>query len=95
MTHLDAPTSVAENAFPFINNAGQIVLEHLIYQNRIWRDINLDLVDDGWKFLEASGINNQGAIIGIVSKVVNGTILYLFALLTPVSPNQPAATRTP
>jgi hypothetical protein len=53
------------------------------------------LLISGSKFWVASGINNQGAIIGLVSRVVNGTILYRFALLTPVSPNQPAATRTP
>jgi probable HAF family extracellular repeat protein len=92
MTDLNGPER-SGNAF--INNAGQIVKGNFIYQNGVWRDLNdLDL-GDGWTFHQAYGINNQGAIIGTVSKLVNGTILYRSALLTPVSPNQQAATRTP
>jgi probable HAF family extracellular repeat protein len=96
MTNLNAPKSLAFSlALPVINNAGQIVLGNFIYQNGVWQDINdLDL-GDGWKFSQAHGINNQGAIIGTVFREVNGTTLYRSALLTPVIPNQQAATRTP
>jgi probable HAF family extracellular repeat protein len=92
MTDLHAPQRPGD---PFINNAGQIVLGNFIYQNGVWQDINdLDL-GDGWTFSQALGINNQGAIIGFVFRIVNGEFLYYCALLTPVSPNQQAATRTP
>jgi probable HAF family extracellular repeat protein len=92
MTDLHAPNRPGE---PFINNAGQIVLGNFIYQNGVWQDINdLDL-GDGWKFWQALGINNQGAIIGYVFREIDGLIFYYSALLTPVSPNQEAATRTP
>jgi hypothetical protein len=80
---------------PFINNAGQIVEGQFIYQNGVWQNINdLDL-GDGWKFVQALGINNQGAIIGTVKREIDGLPLIYSALLTPVSPNQQAATRTP
>ena len=69
-----------------INNPGQIVVGNFIYQNGIWQDINdLDL-GDGWAFSEAFGVNNQGAIIGTMFRVINGTPLYRSALLTPVNP---------
>jgi probable HAF family extracellular repeat protein len=85
MTDLNAPN---RPGYPFINNAGQIVLGNFIYQNGVWQDINdLDL-GDGWTFTQAFGINNQGAIIGFVFRKVNGAMLERFALLTPVSPNQ-------
>jgi probable HAF family extracellular repeat protein len=72
MTYLNAPQ---RSGNPFINNAGQIVVGNFIYQHGVWQDINdLDL-GDGWTFSQATGINNQGAIIGTVSRVVNGTIL--------------------
>jgi len=78
-----------------INNSGQIVLGDFIYQNGVWQDINdLDL-GDGWKFSEAIGINNQGAIIGTVFKAINGLNLYRSALLTPMKPSQQPASRTP
>jgi probable HAF family extracellular repeat protein len=86
MTDLHAPQRPGD---PFINNAGQIVLGNFIYQNGVWQDINdLDL-GDGWTFSQALGINNQGAIIGLVFRIVNGGFFYYSALLTPVSPNQP------
>jgi probable HAF family extracellular repeat protein len=92
MTDLHAPGRPGN---PFINNAGQIVLGNFIYQNGVWQDLNdLDL-GDGWTFSQAYGINNQGAIIGVVFREANGIILGRSALLTPVSPNQQAATRTP
>jgi probable HAF family extracellular repeat protein len=95
ITDLNVPRGITSPALPFINNAGQIVLANFIYQNGVWQDINdLDL-GDGWTFWEALGMNNQGAIIGIVFREVNRTFLYRSALLTPVSPNQQAATRTP
>jgi probable HAF family extracellular repeat protein len=89
MTDLHAPERPGDALIgAFINNAGQIVKENFIYQNGVWQDINdLDL-GDGWKFLHATGINNQGAIIGTVYREANGTILYRSALLTPVSSNQ-------
>jgi probable HAF family extracellular repeat protein len=95
MTDLHAPQNAFDES-PFINNAGQIVLANFIYQNGVWQDINhLDL-GDGWTFSQALGINNQGAIIGTVFREFNdGTFLYRDALLTPVSSNQQAATRTP
>jgi probable HAF family extracellular repeat protein len=92
MTDLKAPYSQWD---PFINNAGQIVRENFIYQNGVWQNINHLLLGDGWTLNGTSGINNQGAIIGHVSRKVNGTTLFRSALLTPVSPNQQAATRTP
>jgi probable HAF family extracellular repeat protein len=95
VTDLNAPRGFTSPALPFINNAGQIALANFIYQNGVWQDINdLDL-GDGWTFSEAFGMNNQGAIIGIVFREVNRTFLYRSALLTPVSSNQQAATRTP
>jgi len=75
------------NGNPFINNAGQIVFGDFIYENGAWQDINdLDL-GDGWKFTEASGINNHGAIIGYMHRVSNGVTIYRFGLLTPVTSN--------
>ena len=72
---------------PFINNAGQIVFADFLYQNGSWQDINdLDL-GDGWKFTEAYGINNHGAIIGAMDRVSNGVTIYRFGLLTPVTSN--------
>jgi probable HAF family extracellular repeat protein len=95
MTDLHAPGSQEDPLPPFINNAGQIVEGKFIYQNGVWQDINhLDL-GDGWEFLYAVGINNQGAIIGIVLRNVNEITLIYSALLTPVNSNQQAATRTP
>jgi probable HAF family extracellular repeat protein len=94
LTYLNASQRPGD---PFINNAGQIVQGDFIYQNGLWQDLNdLDL-GDGWFFSQALGINNQGAIIGVVFREVNGTYLYRSALLTPVSPspNQQAATRAP
>jgi hypothetical protein len=86
MTDLPTPigfTVPAGDPNPFVNNAGQIVVGNFIYQNAVWQDINdLDL-GDGWTFQRAYGINNQGAIIGIVFRKVNGTMLYRSALLTP------------
>jgi probable HAF family extracellular repeat protein len=77
MTDLNAPQRPGK---PFINNAGQIVLGNFIYQNGVWQDINdLDL-GDGWKFSQAYGINNQGAMIGLVFRKVNGNPHYFFAL---------------
>jgi probable HAF family extracellular repeat protein len=92
MTDLNAPHRPGD---PSINNAGQIVLGNFIYQSGVWQDINdLDL-GDGWTFSQAFGINNQGAIIGVVFREVNRTFLYRFALLTPVNPGQPLEFRRP
>jgi uncharacterized membrane protein len=81
-----------------INNSGQIVVGDFIYQNGVWRDIN-DLNDldlgDGWKFSEAFGINNQGAIIGTMFKAINGLNLYRSALLTPMTPGPHRAASQP
>jgi probable HAF family extracellular repeat protein len=80
---------------PFINNAGQIVQGNYTYQNGVWKDLNdLDL-GDGWTFSEAFGINNEGAIIGIVFREVNRTFLYRSALLTPVTASPQPVTHTP
>jgi probable HAF family extracellular repeat protein len=87
MTDLHEPPGAAYS-YPFINNASQIVMGNFIYQNGVWQDINYLDLGDGWKFYQAYGINNQGAIIGTVFKVVNGEPLYRSALLTPASPNQ-------
>ena len=87
------PPHPAYHGPPSINNAGQIVVGNFIYQNGVWQDINnLDL-GDGWKFLEAFGINNQGAIIGIMASQAGA--LERAALLTPVSSNKQPATGTP
>ena len=76
---------------PFINNVGQIVQGNYIYQNGAWKDLNdLDL-GDGWTFSEAFGINDQGAIIGVMFREVNRTFLYYSALLTPASSSQQSA----
>jgi probable HAF family extracellular repeat protein len=85
MTDLHAPNRYGE---PFINNAGQIVFADFIYQNGIWQDINdLDL-GDGWRFAEAFGINNHGAIIGTMFRTSNNLTIERFGLLTPVTPSQ-------
>lgn len=82
MTDLNAPQRPGD---PFINNAGQIVLGNFIFQNGVWQDINdLDL-GDGWTFSQAFGINNKGAILGLVWREVSRTFVYRFALLTPVT----------
>jgi probable HAF family extracellular repeat protein len=89
---LNAPRSGLAGP-PSINNAGQIVVGNFIYQNGVWQDINnLDL-GDGWTFLEAFGINNQGAIIGVMSS--QGGNLERYALLTPVTSNKQPASSLP
>jgi hypothetical protein len=92
MSELNAPIRPGN---PMINNSGQIVVGDFIYLNGVWRDINdLDL-GDGWKFLEAFGINNQGAIVGTMFKAINGLNLYRSALLTPVTPGPQRAASQP
>jgi len=89
---LNAPRSSLAGP-PSINNAGQIVVGNFIYQNGAWQDINdLDL-GDGWTFLEAFGINNQGAIIGLMLRPEGN--LERYALLTPVSSNTQPPSGTP
>jgi probable HAF family extracellular repeat protein len=81
---------------PFINNAGQIVVANwTAIPNGGWQDLNDIDLGDGWTFTQALGINNAGAIIGLVYRQVNGTTLYRSALLTPVTSNQQPASRTP
>ena len=94
MSDLNAPNHPG-TLTPFINNSGQVVAGNFIYQNGVWKDINdLDL-GDGWVFSEAIGINNKGAIIGTMFRVIGGLNLYRSALLTPVSPGPQRAPAQP
>ena len=93
MTSLGTAPGVGGN--PFINDAGQIVAGDYIYQNGVWKDLNDSDLGDGWTFSVAFGINNEGAIIGDVFRIVNRNILSRSALLTPVKSSQQPATRTP
>jgi probable HAF family extracellular repeat protein len=83
ITDLASPTVSDSLVAPTINNAGQIVYGKYIYQAGAWQDINT-LIEPGsdWQLTGATGINNNGDIIGYIYNPTLG--IYRAGLLTVV-----------
>jgi len=82
---LKAPAGAGNGqASPVINNAGQIIAGIFIYQDGVWQDIHNLMIPRGeWQISQATGINNQGVITGIIYDGITRA-----GLFTPVNSSQ-------